>query len=293
MSRYRRRAVAIAVGAIAVAPMVSACAAGRNPQTALPTQLVEGVNASRGDLAIRNVFVLGPEPGQRLPAGGAAPVYAWIVARGTVPDRLVAVDAPGVAQTAEIAGGGLTLPPNTLVPTNLAASPRPAPAQPTPNVTPSARPTAGPAKPNKPAKTSKPNKPARTTRKAKKAPGGAATASVSVTAAPATPPTGAPGATATGTPVQPADQGSAIVLKDLVRALSGGETLRLTFHFQRAGAITLNVPVEPRQGYYATYAPAPYTPQTGVPTMPGGPSAPPSGPATPTTPTTPAPSPTA
>ncbi len=287
MSRYRRRAVAIAAGAIAVAPMVSACAAGRSPQTALPTQLVEGVNASRGNLAIRNVFVLGPEPGQRLPVGGAAPVYAWIVAGGTAPDRLVGVDAPGVAQSVEIAGGTLNLPPNTLVPTNLAESPRPAPGRPAPGVTPSAKPTTTATRPIKP------TKPAH----GKKPPGGTPTAGAPGAATPSTAPTGAPGSSAPTTTGAPSGtQGSAIVLTGLTRALSGGETLRLTFHFQRSGAITLSVPVELQQGYYATYAPAPSTPQTGTPTTPGQPFASPSGSATPAKPAKskkPSPSPTA
>lgn len=282
MSRYRRRAVAIAVGAIAVAPMVSACAAGTNPQTVLPTQLVEGVNASHGNLAIRNVFVLGPEPGQRLPAGGSAPVYAWIVAGGTVPDRLVGVDAPGVAQSVQIAGGALTLPPKTLVSMNLAESPRPAPSRPMPGMTPSTRPTTA-TKPAKPAKSAKPAK--KTQAKATTPTAGAPTTATPGAAGTVTGPSA-------GQPGQAA-QGSAIILKGLVRPLTGSETLKLTFHFQQAGAITMNVPVEPRQGYYATYAPAPSTPQTGAPTTPGQPFTSPSGPATPAKPTPATPSPTA
>lgn len=270
MSRYRRRAVAIAAGAIAVAPMVSACAAGQNPQTVLPTQLTEGVNASRGNLAIRNVFVLGPEPGQSLPVGGSAPVYAWIVARGTVPDRLVRVDAAGVAQSAEISGGSLALPPNTLVPTNLAESPRPVPGQPAPGMTPSTNPIRS-------AKSAKPVRPGA------KPLAGSPAAGAPIGGAPAAGTTGTPGPSAPGGPSR-GQQGSAIVLKGLTKAVAGTETLRLTFHFQRAGAITLNVPVEPRQGYYATYAPAPNTPQTGAPTTPGQPVASPSASAKPAKP---------
>jgi hypothetical protein len=33
--------------------------------------------------------------------------------------------------------------------------------------------------------------------------------------------------------------------------------VRLTLHFQQAGVVTLNIPVQPRQGSYAAYAPAP------------------------------------
>lgn len=224
MSRNRRRAVAIVVGALAVAPMVSACAAGQHPQTTLPTLLAEGTNASIGQVAVRNVFVLGPEPGQRLLADGSAPLYASIVAK--TPDRLVAVDAPGAARSVEIAGGGLDLPPDQLVSTNTAVSGPAAANQPTPEATPS-------RKPGEPGTTPTPGAP------------GSATPTV--------------GAQRPGTPGgAPAQQtASSVILKNLTKEFTGSENIQVTLHFQRAGAVTLSVPVVTRQGYYATYSPAP------------------------------------
>lgn len=253
MSRNRRRAVAIAaVGAFAVAPMVSACAAGQHPQTVLPTQLAEGANASVDKIAIRNVFVLGPDPGQRLPKDGSAPLYASIVAAR--PDRLVAVEAPDAAGSVEIAGGALTLPPNELVSTNTAVSGPPASNRPTPGATPSR----------------KPGKPGKTPRKQAPTPGAPGSATPTP-GAPAGSPTagtqqpGAPGAA----PALP--QPSSVVLTRLTKELTGSETIKVTLHFQQAGAVTLNVPVVTRQGYYATYSPAPAAP--GPATTPGVPSA--------------------
>ena len=46
-----------------------------------------------------------------------------------------------------------------------------------------------------------------------------------------------------------------IVLTGLTRALSGGETIQLVLTFATVGAVTLNVPVEPRADTYATYSP--------------------------------------
>ena len=46
-----------------------------------------------------------------------------------------------------------------------------------------------------------------------------------------------------------------IVLNGLTRPLSGGETIQLVLTFATAGAVTLNVPVEPRAYSYATYSP--------------------------------------
>ncbi len=225
MSRNRRRAVAIAVvGGFAVAPLVSACAAGQHPQTTYPTQLAEGVNASAHLVDIRNAFLLGPAPGQRLAAGDSAPLYVWFVNKALSPDRLVAVEAPGVAQSVQLAGGAVVLPPGRLVATVEAPGAKQAPAQ-TPTPTPSK------ATPSKSAPS--------------KSPKGSATPSATPTAS--TAPTQAP-ASATS---------SKVILKGLTKGFGGGETVRLTLHFQQAGTITLNVPVTQRNGYYATYSPAP------------------------------------
>jgi copper(I)-binding protein len=51
-----------------------------------------------------------------------------------------------------------------------------------------------------------------------------------------------------------------IVLNGLTRPLSGGETIQLVLTFATAGAVTLNVPVEPQAYTYATYSPPVPTP---------------------------------
>ena len=234
MSRNSRRPAAIA-GVFAVAPLVSACAAGTHPQSAKPTQLAEGVNAVMNVVYVRNVFMLGPAPGQQLPAGSSAPLYAWFVNKALTPDRLVAVETSGVAQSAEISGGAISLPPGELVRTVQTPG-----AQATPSATPA------PSKSHA-AKTAAGRTP-RTPKPGTSAPGASAT--------PATP--GAPVASAVPASAQP----SKIVLKGLSQALVPGATVRLILHFQRAGAVTLNVPVTPRSGYYATYSPAAVPPTT-------------------------------
>ncbi|MEV5748134.1 hypothetical protein AB0L00_09985 [Actinoallomurus sp. NPDC052308] len=274
MSRNRRRAAAMAIaGAFAVAPLVSACGAGQHPQSVLPTRLTEGVNASVGHIDVRNAFVLGPEPGQRLPVGANAPFYAYIVDKGTS-DRLVGVEAPGVAQSVQIAGGGIALPPNQLISTNPQASAQPS-GVPTPGTSPSgtpgaaATPGASGAPTKAPAKKTTAGKPAK--------PGGTATPqnTPSGPATSATPGAASPtGTTGGATPL--------VILTGLTTQLNGGENIRLTLHFAQAGALTVNVPVVPRADYYSTYPPAPSggtatTPSPGVPgsaTTPGATPAP-------------------
>jgi copper(I)-binding protein len=114
----RRMATAAIAGALAITPAVSACGANAEPQTAAPTQLTEGVNISTtSGVAVRNLFVLGPAPGQKLTPGSAVTVYGSVVNNSTDgrPDRLVAITAPGVAQTGQIQGGGIDLPYQQLV----------------------------------------------------------------------------------------------------------------------------------------------------------------------------------
>jgi copper(I)-binding protein len=231
VSRNSRRAASTAVaGVLAAAPLVSACAAGQHPQSALPTQLAEGVNASAHQVDIRNTFILGPQTGQRLAAGSSAPVYAWFVNNGPA-DRLVAAEAPGAARSVQIAGGALDLPTGTLVNTVETAAASPAP---TPSVTPSAQsPSATPGRPK--TRRTSPGTTAGTT------PG--ATTSTTPGAPPASPPPPAPS--------------SKLILTGLAKTYLGGETVRLTLHFQQAGTVTLNIMIVPRNGSYATYAPAP------------------------------------
>ncbi|HZE30285.1 MAG TPA: hypothetical protein VE198_02465, partial [Actinoallomurus sp.] len=242
VSRNSRRAAIAVAGVFAVAPLVSACAAGQHPQSALPTQLNEGVNASAHLVDIRNAFLLGPASGQKLAAGDSAPLYAWFVNRAASPDRLVAVEASGVAQSAEIAGGGLDLPPSRLITT---VQPPAAPQSPgtAPSLTPSPTVT----------KTKTPAKPRRT-------PGAGRSPKVTGTPTPGVSGSGAPtGAPPVAPPPSPATS-SKVILKGLTKAYSGGETVRLTLHFQQAGTISLNIPVVPRNGYYGSYSPAPAAP---------------------------------
>ena len=194
--------------------------------------------ASLQQVDIRNLFVLGPKPGERLAAGGSTPVYMSIVSNASAPDELVGIEAPGLAQSAEIANGALNLPPGKLISTN-------APAMATPAA---GTPTAGaPATRTKSAKT-----PAAGTSTPPRASNPAR-----VTFSPA------PSATPT-----PGQDMPTVILKSLAEDLVGGETVQLVLHFRQAGALTVNVPVVPREGYHSTYAPAPVPTPTPSATQP-------------------------
>lgn len=57
-------------------------------------------------------------------------------------------------------------------------------------------------------------------------------------------------------PVRVGSSAARMTLRGLNSPLSGGETVRLTLRFERAGSATLRVPVLPRSGPYATLSPA-------------------------------------
>jgi copper(I)-binding protein len=82
----------------------------------IPSTVAAGNNAAAGDVLVRNVFVLGPAPGQVIAAGGAAPLFVSLVNDGRAPDRLTQVTAAGVARSATIEGGGMDVPVGRIVP---------------------------------------------------------------------------------------------------------------------------------------------------------------------------------
>jgi copper(I)-binding protein len=69
-------------------------------------------------------------------------------------------------------------------------------------------------------------------------------------------------------PVLLAGPQPAIVLTGLTRPLGGGQTINLVLNFANAGAVSLEVPVQPRAYEYATFSPPAATP-TASPTGTG------------------------
>ncbi|WP_155885005.1 hypothetical protein [Actinomadura flavalba] len=263
MIRNSRRVATLAVaGAVAIAPVISGCGAGMEPGSAMPSQLTEGVNVSvprnAPQVDVRNMFLLGPKPDEKLTAGARVPLYASIVNRASQPDRLTAVRAPGSFSSLRIQGGAVTLPPasadGTGTLTSLAgeaeesASPsprRPGEAQsPTPRASgearePSPRPTGEESEQPAEQQTERPTEQPTAQ---PSPPGGSHAATTGETARPSQTPAPTAGAK------QPL-----VVLGGLSRDVVGGESVRITLVFERAGEVTVSVPVVPQQHEYAHY----------------------------------------
>ena len=73
---------------------------------------------------------------------------------------------------------------------------------------------------------------------------------------------------ANAAPVNLTGPSPAVVLKGLTKPLRSGSNIPVTFTFEHAGSVTLQVPVEPRSFQWATFSPAPASP-TATPTPAG------------------------
>jgi copper(I)-binding protein len=111
MTRWNRR---LLLGAIAVlVPVLAGCEAGYNAPTLEYHPANSGANVTHNGVKIVNAFVLGPQIGSELPAGGRAGAFFSILAQNG--DRLVSVSAPGAASSVRLADGSVNLPAQTVV----------------------------------------------------------------------------------------------------------------------------------------------------------------------------------
>ena len=111
MTRWNRR---LLFGAMAIlVPVLAGCEAGFNAPTLEFHPASAGVSTTVNGITIDNAFVLGPELGATLPAGGQAGAFLALTAPND--DRLVSVSAPGSAASVTVAGAPVDLPSYQLV----------------------------------------------------------------------------------------------------------------------------------------------------------------------------------
>ena len=101
-----RRLVVLAIAALI--PVLAGCEAGNNAPTQQWHQPTAGAGTQVGEIAIRNVFVLGAPIPSQLNAGQSAGLFFAVVNAGT-PDRLLSISAPGAAKSVTLPGGSVSL----------------------------------------------------------------------------------------------------------------------------------------------------------------------------------------
>ncbi len=111
-ARRPHRLIVLAIAALI--PVLAGCEAGNNAPTTQWHQPTAGAGTTVGDIAIRNVFVLGAVPGGQLAAGQSAGLFLAVV-NGASPDRLLSASAPGAARSVTLPGGTISLSDNQAV----------------------------------------------------------------------------------------------------------------------------------------------------------------------------------
>jgi copper(I)-binding protein len=102
---------------VAAAPLLAllaGCEAGNNAPTQNWHQPTAGAGTQLGQIAIRNVFILGPPLNATLAKGQSAGLFVGLVNSGS-PDRLVSITAPTAAKSVTLPGGSVALPTRTPV----------------------------------------------------------------------------------------------------------------------------------------------------------------------------------
>ncbi|CNE05080.1 LpqE protein [Mycobacterium tuberculosis] len=242
--RNSRRVVVLAVaGAVAFAPVISGCGAGATPQSAYPTRLTEGVNVSvplnkptSSQIDLRNMFLLGANPGDSLKPGDALPLYGVMINQvENREDRLVAVSSPAFSG-AKIVGGSVTLPGASPDGTGSMVPLLGEPTQESPPPTPpsgqnTGQPTGGPTAPPTAGRGATPN----------------------TTSTPTSQNTAGPLGTGAPSTSRPGDQPLVVLTGLTASDLVAGSTVPVRMEFEKAGSVEFQVPIAPHQDDYATY----------------------------------------
>src|SRR5438876_8021863 len=97
---------------VLLVPALAGCEAGLNAPTLEFHPASNGAHDVVNDITISNAFVLGPQSGGTLPAGGSASFFVGLYNGGQGDDALLSVSAPTAAKTATIDGGSVSLPVN-------------------------------------------------------------------------------------------------------------------------------------------------------------------------------------
>jgi copper(I)-binding protein len=233
--RFRPTWAMVATGAVLGALALAGCGAGQVTQTDAQLPAVVGANAGVGAVVVRDAYIEFGEQAKGpnvYPRGAAAPLEMTIVNTGVVADRLVSASSPAAASVAIT--GDTEVPPGRVL---LIEGGPEAAAAPAPSGTARPGPSADPAQPG--------GEPA--------APGDEIGGAGQEGQAPAVEPTSAPLATpraGTGGAEAGGREGQ-IVLTGLTEDIRAGLTYPVVLNFERAGQVTLSVPVghpsEPRE----------------------------------------------
>jgi copper(I)-binding protein len=247
-SGVSRRFIVTAALAAGLGLVAVGCSAGQVTQTDTQVAAVDGASGNAGPIAVRNVMLAFPSDGNRYHDGEDAPLTFVIANSGETPDKLLSIKSDASEAEAEIVGSkeiparfalraeydASKAPTKTSSPSSSAASSSVVPTSgaPSSGVTPSS---------------------------------GVGTPSSNPSSGAGTPSSNASGVSSTGSPSSAASSGRPTsssaapvdpdlevlqvrcTLKKLNRDVVAAQTVKVTFLFEKAGSVTLEVPVAPSE----------------------------------------------
>ncbi|WP_116200295.1 hypothetical protein [Amycolatopsis circi] len=222
MRLQNRRVLGAGVSALGAALVLAGCGAGQITQTDTQQPAVNGTYAQVKTIVLRNVAVQYPAQGPGYAAGSPAPLTLTVINQGQKDDKLVSVTSEGASGPAQISGDSTIVAGHSLVIGPADAVEQGAPALPeSANSTP------------------------------------ASDANSAANGAPSSAPNSAPNSASNSAPnsassvPQAGENGGAesqlgtgkVVLQGLKQPLWPGATIKVTFTFQNAGPIVVELPV--------------------------------------------------
>lgn len=228
-----RLAVVVAL-ATGLGLALAGCSAGQVTQTDTQVATVDGASGNVGSIAVRDAQFAFPVSGHDYQAGDEAPVVVTIVNNGTDADKLLSVS--GEVGTAEL-GGDVDLEPQTSVASLFADLDRSGSAHSTPSVTATSAPSGSSSAPSSSSDSS-------TTTGAPSTTGSPSSATSSVTGSSS--PTSGVSTPASNRPTSSAEPtvlGKVQIVVKLTKELRPGHTAKVTLLFEKAGPITLDLPI--------------------------------------------------
>lgn len=245
-SGVSRRFIVTAALAAGLGLVAVGCSAGQVTQTDTQVAAVDGASGNAGPIAVRNAMLAFPADGNRYKDGEDAPLTFVIANTGSTPDKLLSIKSEASEAEAEVVGSK-DLPAQYALRAEYDASKAPAKTSaPSSSAASSSSvvPTSG--VPSSNAGTPSSNS-------------GTPSSGVSSTGAPSSgaPSSGASSAaSSTGRPSNSSAAPTAVdpdlevlqircTLKKLNREVVAAQTIKITFLFEKAGSLTLEVPVAP------------------------------------------------
>lgn len=249
-SGVSRRLIVTAALAAGLGLVAVGCSAGQVTQTDTQVAAVDGASGNAGPIAVRNVMLAFPPDGNRYHEGDDVPMTFVIANTGENPDKLLSIKSEAAEGEAEVVGSK-DIPARYALQAEYDASHAPTKTS-APSSSGHAPSSSGHAPSDSHAPSSTTGSPTS---------GAPQSSSVAPTSTTGSVPTSGSGAPSSGRPtgsssVSPTSSSAALdpslevlqircTLKKVNRDIVAAQTIKITFLFEKAGSVTLEVPIGP------------------------------------------------